>query len=149
MTNIKRTTSEDSDFQKLVVFLDQDLKIKDGEEHSFFAQYNKLDSIKNVVVYYLDGIAVGCGAFKHFDEITVEIKRMFVLPEFRGKGIAYEILNELESWATEIGYSEYILETGKKMIEAIKLYERAGYSRIPNYGQYENIESSVCMKKKN
>ena len=149
MTNIKRTTSEDSDFQKLVVFLDQDLKIKDGEEHSFFSQYNKLDSIKNVVVYYYDEVAVGCGAFKHFDENTVEIKRMFVLPEFRGKGIAYEILNELESWATEIGYSEYILETGKKMIEAIKLYERAGYSRIPNYGQYENIESSVCMKKKN
>jgi putative acetyltransferase len=149
MTNIKRTTSEDSDSQKLVVFLDQDLKIKDGEEHSFFSQYNKLDSIKNVAVYYYDEVAVGCGAFKHFDENTVEIKRMFVLPEFRGKGIAYEILNELESWATEIGYSEYILETGKKMIEAIKLYERAGYSRIPNYGQYENIESSVCMKKKN
>lgn len=149
MTKIKRTTSEDSDFQKLVVFLDQDLKIKDGEEHSFFAQYNKLDSIKNVVVYYLDGIAIGCGAFKHFDENTVEIKRMFVSPESRGKGIAYEILNELESWATEIGYSEYILETGKKMTEAIKLYERAGYSRIPNYGQYENIESSVCMKKNN
>ena len=149
MSKIKRTTSEDSDFQNLVVFLDQDLKIKDGEEHSFFAQYNKLDSIKNVVVYYDDGVAVGCGAFKHFDENTVEIKRMFVSPEFRGKGIAYEILNELESWAIEIGYSEYILETGKKMIEAIKLYERAGYSRIPNYGQYENIESSVCMKKKN
>lgn len=74
---------------------------------------------------------------------------MFVSPEFRGKGIAYEILKELESWATEISYSEYILETGKKMLEAIKLYERAGYSRIPNYGQYENIESSVCMKKRN
>lgn len=145
--SIKRTNSDDIDFQKLVILLDQDLKVKDGDEHSFFAQYNKLDQIKNVVLYYDNGVAVGCGAFKHYDDTAVEIKRMFVLPESRGKGIAYKILQELESWAAEIGYSGYILETGYKMIEAIKLYERAGYHRIPNYGQYENIESSVCMAK--
>lgn len=145
--SIKRTNSQDSDFQKLVVLLDQDLKNKDGDEHSFFSQYNKLDDIKNVVVYYHDSIPVGCGAFKHYDATTVEIKRMFVLPEVRGKGIAYKILQELEDWALELGYSEYILETGQKMIEAIRLYEKAGYHRIPNYGQYENVESSVCMRK--
>ncbi|MNY02594.1 Acetyltransferase (GNAT) family protein [compost metagenome] len=72
---------------------------------------------------------------------------MFVLPEARGKGIAYKVLEELETWAKELGYSAYILETGQKMVEAIKLYEKAGYHRIPNYGQYENIESSVCMAK--
>lgn len=145
--SIKRTNSEDSDFQKLVILLDQDLKIKDGDEHSFFSQYNKLDHIKNVVLYYHEGIPAGCGAFKHYDDTTVEIKRMFVLPETRGKGIAYKILEELEAWAKELGYSAYILETGQKMVEAIKLYEKAGYHRIPNYGQYENIESSVCMAK--
>lgn len=145
--SIKRTNSQDSDFQKLVVFLDQDLKIKDGDEHSFFSQYNKLDDIKNVVVYYHDNIPIGCGAFKHYDAETVEIKRMFVMPETRGMGIAYKILQELEDWALHLGYSKYILETGQKMMEAIRLYEKAGYHRIPNYGQYENIESSVCMAK--
>lgn len=145
--SITRTNSEAIDFQKLIVLLDQDLKIKDGDEHSFFSQYNKIDQIKNVVLYYDATIPVGCGAFKHYDENTVEIKRMFVLSEARGKGIAYKILQELESWATELGYTAYILETGQKMVEAIKLYEKAGYRRIPNYGQYENIESSVCMAK--
>jgi len=81
--SIKRTNSEDSDFQKLVILLDQDLKIKDGDEHSFFSQYNKLDHIKNVVLYYHEGIPAGCGAFKHYADTTVEIKGClcFLKPE--------------------------------------------------------------------
>lgn len=75
---LKRTTSDDSDFQNLVILLDQDLKIRDGVEHFFFAQFNKLDSIRNVVVHYSDSKPVGCGAFKKYDAQTVEIKRMFV-----------------------------------------------------------------------
>ena len=72
---------------------------------------------------------------------------MFVLPEYRGHGIALKILNELELWAGELGYGEYILETGKKQPEAIRLYQKAGYSVIPSYGQYLNVENSVCMMK--
>lgn len=145
---LKRKTSDDLDFQNLVVLLDQDLKIRDGKDHSFYAQFNTIDKIRNVVIYYLENNPVGCGAFKEFDENTVEIKRMFVLPDFRGQGIAFAILKELEYWAAEIKYSISVLETGKKQPEAIGLYQRAGYVKIPNYGQYENIESSVCMKKR-
>ena len=72
---------------------------------------------------------------------------MFVHPKYRNKGIGLDILNELELWASELNYSECILETGKKQPEAIKLYTKAGYQIIENYGQYENIENSVCMKK--
>ena len=72
---------------------------------------------------------------------------MFVHPEYRNKGIGLDILNELELWASELNYSEWILETGKKQPEAIKLYTKAGYQIIENYGQYENIENSVCMEK--
>lgn len=147
MTNLKRTTSDDFDFQNLVILLDQDLKIRDGEDHSFFAQFNKLDKIRHAVVYYIDTNSVGCGAIKEYDKRTVEIKRMFVKPEYRGQGIANFILTELESWAAELNYSECILETGKKQPEAIRLYQKAGYETIPNYGQYEGIESSICMKK--
>jgi len=147
MITLTRTTSQNKDFQNLIVLLDQVLRIVDGEEHAFFAQYNKVDTIKNVVVCYIDGKAVGCGAFKEFDNRTVEIKRMFTHPDFRNKGIASQILSELEQWAKELNYSECILETGIKLRNAVALYKKSGYSVIENYGQYAAIESSVCMKK--
>lgn len=144
---IVRTTSDNIDFQKLVVLLDNDLKIKDGEDHDFYAQYNKLDKINHVVICYQEDIAIGCGAFKELDSDTIEIKRMFVQPDFRGKGIAGKILKELESWADELNYANCVLETGKNNPEAIALYRKSGYEIIPNYGQYESIETSVCLKK--
>ena len=123
------------------------MEIRNGSEHSFYAQFNKIDAIKNAVVYYDNGIAIGCGAFKEYDKNTVEIKRMFVNPDYRGKGIGLKILNELEQWAAEISYTATILETGKKQPEAIALYKKAGYAIIPNFGQYAGVENSVCMKK--
>jgi putative acetyltransferase len=147
MTEIIRTTSENIDFQSLVVLLDKDLRIKDGEEHDFYAQFNKIDKINHVVVYYSNNEAVGCGAFKEFDSNAVEIKRMFVHPDHRGKGIASAVLKELETWANESGYTNCVLETGKNNPEAIALYQKSGYEIIPNYGQYENIDTSVCLKK--
>lgn len=143
-----RTNSDNKDFQELVQLLDEDLSIRDGAEHSFYAQFNKIDAIRHAVVAYLDGKAVGCGAFKKFVEETVEIKRMFVRPETRGQGIAVEILNELEKWAAENGFDFAVLETGKKQPEAIRLYKKSGYETIPNYGQYAGIENSICMKKR-
>lgn len=144
---LKRTTSENSDFRNLVDLLDRDLEIRDKSEHSFYAKFNKTDTIRNAVVYYDEGNAIGCGAFREFDNKTVEIKRMFVRQNFRGKGIGAAILKELESWAAELNYAECILETGKKQPEAIGLYQKAGYKVIPNFGQYENVKNSVCMKK--
>ncbi len=148
MTKIKRTSSADIDFQNLVSLLDQDLAIRNGEENSFYAQYNKIDALKNVVVYYEGKIAVGCGAFKSFDKLSVEIKRMFVKPDFRGKGFGAAILSELESWAAEMNFSESVLETGHTNPEAKKLYQKNGYTIIPNFGQYIGVENSVCMKKR-
>jgi putative acetyltransferase len=147
MTTTIRTTSENLDFQNLVVLLDEVLRIKDGEDHEFYAQYNKLDKINHVVVCYQDNVAIGCGAFKEFDSYSVEIKRMYVHPIYRGKGIASTLLKELEVWASEINYNNFVLETGKNNPEAIALYHKSGYEIIPNYGQYENMEASVCLKK--
>ena len=147
MISIKRTTSDDLDFQELVALLDQDLAIRDGEEHSFYAQFNKIDKIKQAVVAYKENLPIGCGALKGYEEKTAEIKRMFVKPGYRGLGMGHFILKELEQWAAELNYAECILETGKKQPEAIRLYQKAGYILIPNYGQYENVENSVCMKK--
>ena len=131
MSTIKRTTSDNADFQSLVRLLDADLKIWDGDEHAFFAQLNKIEGLKNIIVCYQGDTPVGCGAFKKFDSKTLEIKGMFVQPNFRGKGFAMRILNELELWAKEINCWELILETGKKQPEAIGLYQKAGFSIIP------------------
>ncbi|AKD04509.1 GNAT family N-acetyltransferase [Pontibacter korlensis] len=147
MINIHRTNSDNSDFRALVQLLDQDLQRRDGEEHSFYAQYNKIDKIQHVVTASKDGVAVGCGAIKAFTTEAAEVKRMFVLEECRGHGIAQQVLQELERWAKELGYTSCVLETGKKQPEAIRLYQKSGYALIPNYGQYIGVENSVCMQK--
>lgn len=147
MNSFKRTDSADADFKPLVALLDKDLQVRDGDEHSFYDQFNKIENIRNAIVCHYNNKPIGCGAFKGYDKSKVEIKRMFVLPAFRGKGIGLDILKELELWAAELNYPQCILETGKKQPEAISLYKKAGYSIIKNYGQYENVENSVCMTK--
>lgn len=147
MTTLYRTNSEDKHFQRLVSELNKDLAKKNGDANDFFAQFNKIDLIHHVVVALNGDMAVGCGAIKEYDESTMEVKRMYVPVAFRGKGIAVAVLNELENWARELGYKKCILETGDKMQEAIGLYKKSGYEIIPNYGQYANIESSICFEK--
>lgn len=147
MLQLKRTDSSDPDFQSLVKLLDIDLAIKDGNEHEFYAQYNKIDAIQHVLVCYNDGHLAGCGAFKSFDDESVEIKRMFVQPEQRGNRIAAHILKALEEWAQEIRINKAVLETGTNNPQAIQLYTREGYTQIPNYGQYIGMVNSVCFCK--
>jgi len=147
MPKLIRTNASHQDFQTLVVLLDHDLQIRDGAEHSFFAQFNRIDSLQHVVVAYVENEAIGCGAFKPYQGTAVEIKRMFVRPEYRGQRIAQHVLTELEAWASELGATSFVLETGLKQPEAIRLYQRCGYERIPNYGQYAGVENSVCMQK--
>ncbi len=113
MIAFNRTLSDNADFQNLVTLLDEDLKIRDGDEHSFYAQFNKIENIRNVIICYIDNKPIGCGAFKEYDHNKVEIKRMYVRPEYRGRGIGLSILRELELWASELNYPECILETGK------------------------------------
>jgi putative acetyltransferase len=147
MLSLKRTNSLDTDFRNLVVDLDKELAVRDGDEHSFYAQYNKIDKLNHCVVVYENDVAVGCGAIKAFESDKMEVKRMFVPLEKRGKGIAGFVLAELEKWAKELGYKSCVLETGKKQPEAIRLYEKSGYSMIANYGQYAGVENSVCFEK--
>ncbi len=147
MIHVIRTNSENTDFQKLVKLLDADLAIRDGDEHLFYAQYNKIDVIKHAIVAYENEVAIGCGAIKEYAIDKMEIKRMYVPIHQRGKGIATLILNALEEWTAELSYKKCILETGKKQPEAIALYLKNGYQLIPNYGQYANVENSVCFEK--
>ena len=148
MITVTRTTSDNPDFEKLVIELDAVLAILDGEDHAFYAQFNKSSALKNAIIAYENDVAIGIGAYKEYDSETVEIKRMYTLPEFRGKGIASKILTELELWAKEENYKIAILETGFLQTDAISLYKKLGYVITENYGQYIGVENSICMKKK-
>lgn len=147
MLRLVRTTSENPDFRALVQLLDQDLARRDGAEHAFYAQFNKIDKINHAVVAYRADEPVGCGAVKEFEASEMEVKRMFVQPAHRGTGVAPAVLAALEGWARELGYAACVLETGKKQPEAIRLYEKSGYAHTPNYGQYIGVENSVCLRK--
>ena len=147
MITFIKTNSKNIDFIKLVEQLDAELTIKDGEDHDFYHQFNSIANLNFVVVAYKGKKAIGCGAIKHFDEQTMEIKRMFVPESARGLGVATQILSHLESWALQLGYSKCTLETGKILVEAIALYKKCNYLIINNYGQYKDVENSVCFQK--
>ncbi|MGB7395304.1 MAG: GNAT family N-acetyltransferase [Pricia sp.] len=147
MIDLNRTTFKNHDFAHLVAALDKDLAQRDGEEHSFYDQFNSIEGLHHAVVAYSKGKPVGCGAIKEFSSDSIEVKRMYVLPEFRGKGVASQLLTELEDWAAALGYTHCVLETGKRQPEAIALYKKNGYKTIVNYGQYVGVVNSVCFCK--
>jgi putative acetyltransferase len=148
MIYIKRTHSATEDFKTLVSLLDQDIHSKNYKAQSEYDTFNKIDPIDTVVIAYDNEQPVGCGCFKVFDEDTIEIKRMFVRNEYRGKRISKKILHELETWSKNLGYKRAVLETGSLQQEAIGLYLNSGYKGIPNYGPYRNMQNSLCFEKK-
>jgi putative acetyltransferase len=144
---IKRTDSFDFDFPQLVALLNLELHERYGELQLIYDTFNQISNLDTVVIAYVNDIPAGCGCFKKFDDTAVEIKRMFVKADERKQGIAFSILSELEVWAKEDGFSYAVLETAIKQQESIGLYKKAGYTVIPNYGQYIGMENSICFKK--
>lgn len=148
MAEIIRTNSDNTHFRQLVVLLDEDLTLRYGELQKHYSQFNHIDFIDTVVLAFENDAPAGCGCFRLFAPGKIEIKRMYVKPEFRGRGLSRLILSELEKWAFELGYTESVLETGNRQSEAIHLYHHFGYTEIPNYGNYEGTMTSICMSKK-
>jgi GNAT superfamily N-acetyltransferase len=142
-----KTDSKNSDFLELINLLDENLNEINGQEQKLYDIHNKVDYITDVIVIYKDHVAVACGAFKEFDRNTAEVKRIFVRKENRRQGLAKLILSRLEELVQEKGYTNAVLETGRKQTEAIGLYQSTGYKVTPNYGPYEGKVNSVCMRK--
>ncbi len=144
---IKRTNGADPDFQLLISHLDHELWNELNEDQATYDQYNKVPDIQTALVLYIDKKPIASGCFKKYNRDTVEIKRMFVEKEYRGKGLSKQILDELETWAAELAFQYAILETSIHFEVARKLYANAGYAMIENYDQYAGLIESVCMKK--
>lgn len=98
-------------------------------------------------VAYVNDVAAGCGGLRELDPATAEIKRMFVHPAYRGTGVAAAILARLELAGRDRGYRRLVLETGNRQPDAIRFYEREGYTRIPNFGYYADSAISLCYEK--
>ena len=144
---IARTGSANEDFISLVTLLDANLAISDGEDHAFYNQFNGLEEVKHTVVLYDQDTPVACGAIKQLDEHSMEVKRMFTREDYRGKGLGLAVVNELLAWSAELDFKRCVLETGFKQPAAIALYTKAGFERIPNYGQYEGVLNSLCFER--
>jgi GNAT superfamily N-acetyltransferase len=147
MITLRRCTSDDAVFRALVAELDAELWRRYGELQATFVPHNKIDALDTVLVAAEGDRPVGCGCFKPFDEATVELKRMYVASDARGRGIAAQLLAGLEAWAHERGAATMILETGPNQPEAVALYEKAGYTRIARFGPYVQMPTSICMAK--
>lgn len=142
-----RKDSNDSDFRGLVSLLDADLADRYGELQKKYDHLNKQAYCCAVVVAYADDMPVGCGILKPYNNHIAEVKRMFVKPGHRRKGISKKILHELELWARESEYNKLILETGKGQLEAIGLYQSNGFKITASYGVYVDMPNSICMAK--
>ena len=118
----------------------------DGGANSFSPD-DALASGAAFLVVRLEGTPIGCGAIRPLAPNIAEIKRLYVVPDARGKGVGRRILQELESAALELGYNRVRLETGLKQPEAIGLYESAGYQRVECNGKYLGNLMSVCFEK--
>ncbi|MEV6653650.1 GNAT family N-acetyltransferase [Streptomyces sp. NPDC051219] len=108
-------------------------------------------SAADIAVFFVacedDGTAVGCGGLRDLGGGAGEVKRMYVDPARRGSGIAARILRALEEWARGQGWTSLRLETGDRQPAAVRFYTRSGYGRIPNFGAYAGLETSLCFER--
>ncbi len=124
---IIKTNNADKNFIELTSQLDAELNARYGSKQSEYDKHNKIDPINTAIIGYLGETPIACGCFKNIDNQTIEIKRMYVLKNYRRKGFSIKILQSLEKWGAELGYSKAVLETGKGQPEAIALYNKLGY----------------------
>ena len=144
---ILKTGNTHKDFTDLTSLLDAELHSRYGDTQSIYDPHNRIDPIDTAVIGYVNGMPSACGCFKPLDSHTMEIKRMYVVPNLRRRGLSSRILQALEDWGRELGYTRAVLETGKGQPEAVALYQKNGYQTIPNYGPYKDLENSTCMAK--
>lgn len=143
------TNGENKDFILLCKMLDDNLnELVGGEERrKQYVQYNTLEKIHDVVLVYEGELPIACAGFRFYGTGTAEVKRVFLRKEYRGRGIAEQMLSALEKKAKEEGFTVLILETGKPLKAAIGLYRKTGFGVIENYGPYQDMTDSMCMRK--
>ena len=148
---IAREAFESGDARRLVGELDAELSAIYKPEQRFgpdLRPEHVASGLGTFLVARIDGEAVGCGALRRLDAGSAEVKRMYVQPAARGRGLAMEVLARLESAAREMGVTRLVLETGVHQGAAIALYTRAGFRPVPCWGEYARSATSICFEKR-
>lgn len=143
------TNGMHEDFQRFYLITENYYsEIVGGEEHrKSFIPFNISDAIHDVIIAYMDGIAIGCAGLKKYSESDIEVKRVWVEPEYRGNHIASDLMKRIESKAKEQGYQRTILQTREIMTDAVGLYKKLGYHQISNYPPYDEMDGAICFAK--
>ena len=147
---IHRAEITSAEVQRLICALNAELEQRYPEDGANFFRLDAEDVADGrgaFLVAYMDGRPVGCGAVRRNEPDVAEIKRMYVAPEARGRGVGRLVLDELEAVARQLGIRRLVLETGPRQPEALALYRHAGFVEIPLFGEYVGAEFSVCMAK--
>ena len=142
-----RTDGKNEDFIENCRLLDMDLDRRVGRQikREKYQKFNQLDEVRDAIVVYDHGRAVGGGAIRRYDDENIELKRVFVHNEYQGQGIGSRLVSLLIEWAAELGYRRMILETGELLAESCAVYKKLGFAVIPNYGPYADMPESLCM----
>ena len=142
-----RTDGKNEDFIENCRLLDMDLDRRVGRQikREKYQKFNQLDEIREAIVVYDHGRAVGGGAIRRYDDENIELKRVFVHNEYQGQWIGSRLVSLLIEWAAELGYRRMILETGELLAESCAVYKKLGFAVIPNYGPYADMPESLCM----
>ena len=145
----KWTDGNDEDFRKFYLKTEEFYSSIVGglKNREAFVPYNLSESISNVLIASVNGIAVGCAGLKAYSDTDVEIKRVWVDPEFRGNHISTAMMDSLEQKALELGLKRAILQTRPQMEEAVHLYSKRGYGLIDNYPPYDKLDGAICFAK--
>jgi len=149
MSNMDTVFSDEKDerFLKIVDELDRGYYERIGDELSKYDSYNEFKN-PHVVILALDNdIAVACASYRIFDNDSVEFKRVYVKKDYRKRGIAYNLIVQLEKSVMERNFKYSYIVTGKNNHTAIKLYEKLNYELINNFGQFRDDNRVVCMRK--
>jgi putative acetyltransferase len=149
--HIRRTTLASPEAVRLIAALNAELIAKfpePGATHFSLSAAQIADGGGAFLIAYADDVAIGCGAVRQLDETTAELKRMYVEPSVRGRGIGRALVEALEGEARLLGVTKIVLETGTRLAPAIHMYQAMGYVRIPLFGEYvSSPETSLCFGK--
>ena len=149
MSNMDTVFSDENDerFLKLVDELDRGYYERIGDELSKYDSYNEFKNPHVVILALDNGKAVACASYRVFDNVSVEFKRVYVKKEYRKRGIAYNLIVQLEKSVMGRNFRYSYIVTGKNNHAAIGLYEKLNYELIDNFGQFRDDDRVVCMRK--
>ena len=148
-TEYKWTDGRNEDFRKFYLKTEEFYSSIVGglKNRTAFVPYNISESITDVLIAYVSGAAVGCAGLKAYSDSDVEIKRVWVDPEYRGNHISSDMMDALEKKASELGFRRAILQTRPQMEAAVHLYTKRGYVLTDNYPPYDKLDGAICFAK--